>query len=569
MLQKAAISIFGLSFFSRCWASEQLSIPQGVLSGSGLDTIFIAKGALFIALVLLGTIACGRILGRLFLLPTVAGQIIGGIILGPSVFNLPNWHYFKQPLYLFDQATGAFYSIASSDLFVFFLLLLSSALTVSYLLWIAGHETDVRDIAQVGLTALIAGVLGAVLPIIFTWLALYPYELGISTVQALSLGLIFSATSVSIPVATLFSYNKMHLRSSKVTLGAAIIDDIFAVFLLSFFFILLQSGTFGQVECFLDHCHTKTFGEALVYMIFAFSVLFLTGYYIIPQFNRFLKKHHQTFLLASVANGVMLLYFSFSELMGGLAGITGAYFAGLFHRMGDYRHHAEKVISPYVNTFLLPLFLGSIGLTLNIRVVPLYGWFLVALLLTLAIISKLLGCYLATGLSNLFGNRDANRWTLLDGYLFGSSMVARGEVGLVIATVVYSTKIITSELYVIAVMVIILSTIVAPIMLAIGFSRLELVPLADGDYTLNIGLFKVIGTTQLYHIIVGKIERSKEYKTSVQMSEGRKIINVEGQNVKVILCPEEGIIFKGDKQKIKQIMQMVRESVMEEIERLA
>ena len=236
--------------------------------------------------------------------------------------------------------------------------------------------------------------------------------------------------------------------------------------------------------------------------------------------------------------------------------------------MGDAWHHAEKVISPYVNTFLLPLFLGSIGLTLNVRVVPARGWLLIAFLLIIAIIAKIVGCYIAILLSNVFGKRESHRWTVLDGYLFGSSMVARGEVGLVIATVVYSTKIITPDQYVVAVIVIILTTIATPIMLAIGFSQMDLIERQSGAYTLNIGLFKVIGTTQLFHIIVGKIEHSKAYKTSIQISEGRKIVNIEGQNVKVILCPEEGIIFKGDKQKIKQIMNIVRDSVTEEIERL-
>lgn len=61
-------------------------------------------------------------------------------------------------------------------------------------------------------------------------------------------------------------------------------------------------------------------------------------------------------MIASFANGIMLIYFAGAELIGGLAGITGAYFAGLFHRLGDHRHQAEKSISPFVNAVLLPLF---------------------------------------------------------------------------------------------------------------------------------------------------------------------------------------------------------------------
>ena len=548
-----------------------LAIPQGVLIASGLSAPFVAKFALFVALLLLWTVAFGKVLKVLLHCPTIAGQIIGGILLGPSFINIAGAKLFVEPLTVIDNATGVLYSLASSDLFIFFILLISSALTVSYLMWIAGHETDIRDIIKVGVTAISAGFLGALLPIGCMYIIAKLFFADLYTLpQAIGMGIIFSATSVSIPVAMLFAQRKMHLKSSKATLGAAIIDDIVAVILLSFFFIALQSGTFGVVKGYVNPMHSASIGDAIVYMLLSFGVIFLVGYFLIPTFIRKLKKYHSSHLIASVANGTMLMYFAFAELVGGLAGITGAYFAGLFHRMGDDRHHAEKVISPFVNAVLLPLFLGSIGLQIDIRVLDASEWRMVGILLIGAIVSKMLACYLAAELSNLSKRRKSHRWSLLDVYLFGSSMTARGEVGLVISTILRGAKVIDAQQYVVAVVVIVLTTIAAPMMLSAGFAYLDRMPNADAqeDYELNIGLFEAIGTTQLFNIIVGLIEASGAYKTTFRFSEGRKIINLEGQNIKIIMSPEYGIIFKGNREKIEDILRLVKKSISAELDHI-
>ena len=267
----------------------------------------------------------------------------------------------------------------------------------------------------------------------------------------------------------------------------------------------------------------------------------------------------------------MFVYFAFAELFGGLAGITGAYFAGLFHRRGDVRHRAEKIISPFVNTFLLPLFLGSVGLQIDVSVLSLYEWAIVFLLLFVAVFSKLFACYIAIGLSNLVRRKKDYRWSLLDGYLFGSSMVARGEVGLVIATVLNGSKVITPEQYIICVVVIILTTVASPIMISCGFYYHDKKDIDEMmlDYTVKFGLFSGIGTTQMFNIIITTIEVQNEMRTSVQMSEGRKIVHLEGKNVKIILCPEEGIVLKGNKAQIYDILNMVRQYIMHDVERLS
>lgn len=546
-----------------------LAIPSGLLIRAGLFPSFVAKFALFVAILLTWTVFCGQVGKKLLQLPIIAGQIIGGILLGPSLINIAGIEFFAQPLSLLDPKTNLLYAITTSDLMVFFILLLSSAITVSYLLWIAGHETNVRDILSIGLTAISAGIFGAVFPIIMTAGFLY-YGFSWTLLQSIALGLIFAATSVSIPVAMLFAYRKMHLKSSKATLGAAIVDDILAVIFLSLFFLMLQAGVFGVVKEFVISDHGKTIGTALVAMVLAFVFIGAVGFFLVPPFIRWLRSYHLSHLIAPAAKSIMLLFFAFTELVGGLAGITGAYFAGLFHRMGDTNCRADKVVSPFVTAILLPLFLGSIGLQIDMRLLGLFDWVLVVVLLIISIISKLAGCWLATWLSNMVSRKGVYRWRAIDSYLFGSSMVARGEVGLVIATVLFGSRVLLPQQYVIAVVVIVLTTIAAPIMLAFGFHKLEVMPLGEEQlFALNIGLFPVIGTRQMFNVIIGRIASVGLYKTSVRMSEGRKIVNIEGQNVKIILCPEEGILFRGDSAKIDEILSMVKRAVVDDVERLS
>ena len=544
---------------------NQLTIPEGLLVTAGLSPAFVAQFALFVAILLMWTIAWGKIFKRLLGLPVIAGRIIAGILLGPSLVDIAHFSFFAQPLLLLDRISGHLYSLASYDLMLFAVLLISAALTVSYLLWIAGHETDIQDIHSIGMVAITAGIFGAVLPIVMIAAPLY-YWIGNEwgAVQAIGMGLIFAATSVSIPVAMLFAYNKMHLKSSKAALGAAVADDIFAVILLSLFSLSVQAGLLGTTDDILLQDHGSSLIVSLFFIVFAFVAMSVVGYYVVRPFLEWLKRSHLSHLIAPAANGIMLIYFAFAEIIGGLAGITGAYFAGFFHRMGDHRHGAEKVIAPFVNAFLLPLFLGSIGLQLDVSLLNRYDWLLVFFLLIVAIVSKLLGCWLATALSNYFAHKDSYRWTSLDTYLFGSSMVARGEVGLVVTTILFGSGIILSSHYAIAIVVIVLTTVATPIMLAQGFERLALIA-KDEVFALNIGLFPFIGTTQMFHIILGSLEKHDTHPIVVQISDGSTVANLEAANVKIILNADNGILFEGNKDKIERILRLVKDNIMDDL----
>lgn len=546
------------------------TLSQGALLQAGLSSHFVAYCALYVAIVLLWTVAFGVFFERCIKIPAIAGNIIGGILLGPSWGDIASWNFFEGSFSVIDGATNSLYLIPAVDLYLFFVVLISSCFTVSYLLWTAGHETDIQETAKVGVVAIAAGVLGALVPVGMVGLCAY-YWFGYSTVQAVSLGLIFSATSVSIPVAMLITRNKMQLRSSKATLGAAIVDDIFAVILLSVFFIAVQSGTFGSIAGYAIEVCQPSLWQAFASMIGACVVMIGWGMLVTPFLVNVLQNRGYAYLTVAFAHGTMLLYCAFSELIGGLAGMTGAYFAGLFHKGSDDKHRAEKAITPFVDSLLLPLFLGSIGLQIDLHSLSVREWGYALGLLGIAVISKVVACYGATALGSL-GARDGQApWSLLESYIFGSSMVARGEVGLVVAMVLKSASLLSQDQYVLAVVVIVLTTIISPIMLSIGFSYQDGVsktPHKGVPFSLSVGTVKHMGTATMFAIIVHCLEEELPVSAVVHMSEGKRIATFADMGIKVIFSHQNGITVEGDREQIEPLFALVMQKLQEDVHQI-
>lgn len=550
--------------------ADTIAMPDGLFSSSGLDAHFIAQFALFVACMLGGVLIIGKICKYFLRLPVIAGQIIGGVLLGPTALNIRQLPIFTHSAEFMDEATGQLFSFVSSDFFVLFILVVSATITVAYLLWSAGYETNLQSLAKVGLVATNAGILGAVIPIgVIGGLMYFLAGSTLSLGQQIGIGIIFSATSVSIPVAMLFASHKMHLRSSQATLGAAIIDDVIAVVLLSVFLMVLQAGLLGELPAGYS-LPESSLGLALGRMVFAFIALFLVGYFVMPHVIKRLHNMHFAHLIGPTAIIFMLLFFSASELLGGLAGITGAYFAGLFHQMSDTRHHAEKMMSPFVNSLLLPLFLGSIGLQVDLKILSFASWMVVFWILIAAVISKLLATYGALWINNYVISQGGAKWTWLEGYIFGSSMVPRGEVGLVVASILRSSGVIGPQYYVISVVAIVLTTIISPIMLSVGFNYMEKEEkTSDEDMiTLNLGMFPTIGTNQLFNMIVNVLTADKKFSSAIRFSEGRRIVNLKKYNVKIAYSPGEGVIMEGRKDQIDQIIALFKKEVEEDIAKI-
>lgn len=438
-----AISVLVLTF-----SIEAHSISSQTVSALGLNTFFVAQLAFLLALLFLGTVLIGLLLERMFKLPAIASQILAGIILGPSLLHIAGYSMFASLVQIGNN------SFVIRDFMIFFINILGSLITVPLLLWMAGHETDIKQLKKVGFIAISAGILGALLPIgLISFLMLV---LGNTAVQSVAMGLIFSATSVSIPVAMLIAYNKMQTREAQVTLGAAVVDDIVAVILLSLFFIFNETGT-----------HSTSLTGSLFSIGACFMVFIGIGLLVLPRLFALMRRYSNETSVISLSFPIMWLYFTLAEMIGGLAGITGAYFAGLFHQKNEETHTTYKIIAPFVQKFLLPLFLCSIGLTIDITALSLSHWVYVLVLLIVAIVTKITACFIATSLNNL--TSGAYKWNTVESFIFGASMIARGEVGLVMATIMRSSGLLNEEWYIIAVVVLVLTTIATPILLSQGF----------------------------------------------------------------------------------------------------
>jgi len=203
-------------------------------------------------------------------------------------------------------------------------------------------------------------------------------------------------------------------------------------------------------------------------------------------------------------------------------------------------------------------------------VLSLYEWGIATFLLLLSIVSKLGACYIAAIISNYSGRRSKNRWTLREMYLFGSSMIARGEVGLVIATLLKGASIITPQAYVLCVVVIVLTTIATPIMLAFGFAdeKYDQAQILSQEYEVTIVSSDLLRSDFLLESIMHIIEKKNGIATSVSMSDGCSIVDLEGKKTRIIVHPQKGIIFEGDQAYIQGVLAQVKRELQSEINHL-
>lgn len=564
MLFKVLLFLFTGSVFG----ADSLFVPKNLLVSSGISSTFTAQFCLFVGIILLFTVFAAKFLKYILKIPVIAGQIIAGIILGPTLLNIADWKIFSYTFTISDIVSGQSVSFISSDLFIFIILLISGAFTISYLLWLAGYETNLSEMVKVGPAATLAGILGAVVPILLTTsIIVLIFGFNCSFALALGVGLIFSATSVSIPIAMLVAQKKMHLRSSKATLGAAIIDDILAVIFLSIFIIVLQSGFFGGCNIIsTEDLHTGSILGSLLKIFISFVAFFVFGFTAVSFLMKWFNKSRLYSLIPPTAFGLMLFYFSFSELIGGLAGITGAYFAGIFQRRVDEHHYSENTLSPFINAVFLPLFLASVGLQVNIAALTFHDWLITLAIFLIAVFSKIFGVYLATFISNLFF--EIKRWTLFESYIFGVSMVARGEVGLVIATLLKSVGIITPSIYIICVVAIILTTIITPILLSLGFSLEKKSELDVESKIVTLGNFDLVGTENMFEMMLDLLEKAKHVGRYIKLSEGHIIADFQKDKVDIIYSPKEGITLKGRKEAVDHIIELILKGLGGDLDRI-
>ncbi|MDK2855461.1 MAG: hypothetical protein PWQ41_1136 [Bacillota bacterium] len=368
--------------------------------------------------ILLATKAGGWLAQRLGQ-PAVLGELIAGVVLGPSVFGL------LHPSELI------------TDL---------AQLGVIILMFIAGLETDLQQLGESGGPALLVASGGVVLP--FLGGVLVGRTFGLSWAQSAFAGTILTATSVSISAQTLLEMNRIQSREGVTILGAAVIDDVLGIIVLTL--VASFTGTKGA---------TRSVVGVLEHMTLYFLAAGLAGLFVLPHLAGFVAQLDISEGLLTFSLVVCLL-FSWGAEVSGVAAITGAYLAGVFFSRTPYGRKVEDRVQALGYALLVPVFFINIGL--NAQLGSIRGSLIAfsAVFVVVAVLGKVLGCGLGAGLAH---------YPWVSALRVGVGMIARGEVGIIVADLGLKGGIIDPALYSMAVLVVLLTTLVTPPLLRLAF----------------------------------------------------------------------------------------------------
>lgn len=379
------------------------------------------KVLLQIALILIATKA-GGLLARKAKMPEVLGALVAGLLVGPLVLNLVTYDSNIKLL---------------------------SELGVIMLMFLAGIETNLTEFKKAGKSALLIALGGIALPLILGSLSAWLFFNNLW--ENVFIGVILTATSVSITVETLTELGKLNTRAGINILGAAVIDDILGLVLISI--ILSVSGNGGESSGSLPLTLLK---------LVAFCSLAVAAIIFLPKpLNKLLKDlpPSRTFLTLAIA-ATLLIAFAAESL--GIAAITGAYLCGLLFSQFSHKESLERGIKAISSGFLAPIFFASVGIEVSLDGVSTKTLLIALCMFLVATAGKIVGCGGAARISRL-GRSESLQ--------IGFGMVSRGEVAIITANIGLQTGIITNEVFLPTIIVVILTTIVTPILLKFSFSH--------------------------------------------------------------------------------------------------
>lgn len=359
-------------------------------------------------------------------IPQVVGEILAGLIIGPSVFGL----------------------VKQSDL-----LSELAEIGVILLMFSAGLGTDLNNIKKTGIKSFFIACAGVFVPLVGGTL-LYSCFYGFSSVgtkefyQAVFIGVIMTATSVSITVETLKELGKLNNEIGTTILNAAIIDDIIGILVLTFVigFQKPDSHPFGILI------------KTVMFFVFAIGV----GVIIYKVFKWVDKRYPKTRRIPIAGLALCLSLAYIAERFFGIADITGAYVAGvILCKVHDSDYIAEKMdISSYM--LFGPIFFASIGIKTSLQQINVNIILFSLLFILVATTTKIIGCGIT---SRLCGYKSA------DSLKIGVGMMARGEVALIVAQKGMSESLVNPTYFTSVILLILFTSIFTPIILKALYSR--------------------------------------------------------------------------------------------------
>jgi Kef-type K+ transport system membrane component KefB len=349
--------------------------------------------------------------------PGIVGEIIAGVLIGPSVLG---W-------------------ISPND----FLAALSQ-LGVMFLLFRVGLDVKSSDLMKVGGTATLVASAGVAVPFVLGWSILRLW--GQPHIEAVFTGAAMVATSVGITAQVLADKGLMAARASRIILAAAVIDDILGLLVLAF----VSSLARGQVNLpGLAMTVALAFGFTLIVVKWGTG----TVRRLVPRMQERLRIGEAQFAISMC----VLFALSLMAVWVGVAAIVGAFLAGM--ALSDTVGRRLRDLSHGVTELLVPFFLAGVGMHLRLDTLTNRSSLLLAIvILAAALASKLIGCGLG---AYALGMADAIR--------VGVGMMPRGEVGLVVAQIGLSMGVIAPEIFGVVVFMAVATTLIAPPLLALAY----------------------------------------------------------------------------------------------------
>lgn len=387
------------------------------------------KTLLDIVLILVFT-KIGGIISRKIKMPEVLGSLVAGLILGPIVLNLVQYDNNIKLL---------------------------ANLGVIMLMFLAGLETNLDEMKKAGFSSFMIAMAGVVIPLILGTMSAYLFFTNFW--ENLFVGVILTATSVSISVETLKELGKLNTRAGINILGAAVIDDVLGLILISIVLAVANSYGVGNVAAAGDSNLILVFVKITLFCLFSvLGILFLPKY-INKFFNSF--SHHSNILPICIACGIFMAFVA--EYLG-IAAITGAYICGLILSTYTHKEHLERNIKAISSGFLSLIFFASVGIEASLEGLTPKVLLITLTMFIVAVFGKIVGCGGAAKLLKMTKNESIQ---------IGTGMISRGEVAIITANIGLQKGIISDEIFVPTLIVVILSTIITPILLKFAFSLKE------------------------------------------------------------------------------------------------
>lgn len=356
------------------------------------------------------------LIARRIRIPAVVGQILIGIVLAPAALGWLQGGHTIEVL---------------------------SEIGVILLMFLAGLESDLGVLKKNFKPALLVALAGVLVPLLVFWGVTTMMGYAFST--AIFYGIVFAATSVSITVEVLQEYGKLSTKAGSIILGAAVVDDILAVLALSIFTSTQSSS--GNLP--------KQF-----FMEFLFLLFLVLVHKSIPKVWRFVEKL-PVYAKNTTAALILCLVLSLLADAAGMSAVIGSFFAGLALSQTDVSHKIEEYSSAIAYVVFIPVFFVSIAISVTFESIFEHP-ILILFFTLLAVLTKFIPAYFigkSTGL------------TSSDSALVGTGMVSRGEMALIIAQIGLASQVVNSDIYSELVIVIILSTLIAPFLIKLSLKK--------------------------------------------------------------------------------------------------